>query len=73
MGETSNPIDVQAIVRQTLEEFVSREQAKNEPAYKLELEEERGRREQLERRPLSSSSSSSVSYTHLDVYKRQGR
>ncbi|MCC6857699.1 MAG: hypothetical protein IT158_04015 [Bryobacterales bacterium] len=50
MGETSNPIDVQAIVRQTLEEFVSREQAKNEPAYKLELEEERGRREQLERR-----------------------
>jgi hypothetical protein len=50
MGETNNPIDVQAIVRQALDEFVGREQTKNEPAYKLELEEERGRREQLERR-----------------------
>jgi len=43
-------IDVQAIVRQAIQEYVSNEQAKNEPAYKAELQEERKRREQLERR-----------------------
>jgi len=43
-------IDVQSIVRQAIQEFVSHEQAKSEPAYKAELEEERRRREQLERR-----------------------
>jgi hypothetical protein len=44
------PTDVTSIVRQALEEFTQREQAKNEPAYKAELLEERRRREQLERR-----------------------
>ena len=43
-------IDVQAIVRQAIQEFATNEQAKNEPAYKAELQEERKRREQLERR-----------------------
>jgi hypothetical protein len=43
-------IDVQAIVRQAVSEFVNNEQAKSEPAYKAELQEERKRREQLERR-----------------------
>ena len=43
-------IDIQAIVRQAVQEFVSHEQAKSEPAYKAELQEERKRREQLERR-----------------------
>ena len=43
-------IDVQAIVRQAIQEFVSSEQAKSEPAYQAELQEERKRREQLERR-----------------------
>jgi hypothetical protein len=43
-------IDIQAIVRQAVEEFVSREQQKSEPAYKVELEEERRRREELERK-----------------------
>ena len=43
-------IDVQAIVRQAIQEFVNNEQAKSEPAYKAELQEERKRREQLERR-----------------------
>jgi hypothetical protein len=43
-------IDVQTIVRQAIQEFVSSEQSKSEPAYKAELEEERRRREQLERR-----------------------
>ncbi|PWU04198.1 MAG: hypothetical protein C5B51_17255 [Terriglobia bacterium] len=43
-------IDIQTIVRNTLQEFISQEQAKTEPAYKAELQEERKRREQLERR-----------------------
>ncbi len=41
---------VRAIVLETIEEFVRKEQAKAEPAYKNELIEERKRREQLERR-----------------------
>jgi hypothetical protein len=43
-------IDVQAIVQQAIQEYVSREQGKTEPAYKAELQEEKKRREQLERR-----------------------
>jgi hypothetical protein len=43
-------IDVQAIVRQAVQEFMQQEQAKSEPAHKAELLEERRRREQLERR-----------------------
>ena len=43
-------IDVQAIVRQAIQDYTTLEQAKNEPAYKAELIEERKRREQLERR-----------------------
>ncbi len=42
--------DVRTIVRETIEEFVKKEQAKSEPAYKAELLDERKRREQLERR-----------------------
>src|SRR3954454_18472575 len=43
-------IDIQAIVRQAVQEFVNNEQAKTEPAHRAELQEERKRREQLERR-----------------------
>jgi hypothetical protein len=43
-------IDIQAIVRQAVQEFVTNEQSRSEPAYKTELEDERKRREQLERR-----------------------
>ena len=43
-------MDIQAIVRQAVQEFVSNEQAKSEPAHRAELQEERKRREQLERR-----------------------
>src|SRR2546426_11372094 len=46
----SAAVDVTSIVRQAIEEFKQRDQAKNEPAYKAELQEERRRREQLERR-----------------------
>ncbi len=42
--------DVQTIVRETIEEFLRREQARTEPAHKAELLEERKRREQLEKR-----------------------
>jgi hypothetical protein len=42
--------DVSSIVRQAIEEFTRRDQAKSEPAYKAELQDERRRREQLERR-----------------------
>ena len=42
--------EVQTIVRNAIQEFVNQEQAKNEPAHQAELQEERKRREQLERR-----------------------
>jgi hypothetical protein len=43
-------IDIQAIVRQAVEEFSKNEQTKSEPAYKAELVEERKRRESMEKR-----------------------
>jgi hypothetical protein len=43
-------IDIQAIVKQAVQEFATYEQQKTEPAYKAELEEERKRRENLERK-----------------------
>jgi hypothetical protein len=43
-------IDIQAIVRQAIQEYQSAEQAQTEPAHQAELLEERRRREQLERR-----------------------
>lgn len=43
-------IDIQALVRQAVQEYTSVEHSKSEPAYKAELQEERKRREQLERR-----------------------
>ena len=43
-------IDIQSVVRQAIQEFVSGEHTRSEPAHKAELAEERRRREQLERR-----------------------
>jgi len=43
-------IDIQAIVRQAIQEYASAEQSNSEPAHQAELLEERRRREQLERR-----------------------
>src|SRR5262247_823498 len=43
-------VDMTSIVRQVIDEFTQKDRAKNEPAYKAELQEERRRREQLERR-----------------------
>lgn len=43
-------IDVQAIVQKAIEEFVRQDTTRREPAHKAELQEERRRREQLEKR-----------------------
>lgn len=43
-------LDIQNIVRQAIQEYVSSETARTEPAHKAELQEERKRRETLERR-----------------------
>jgi hypothetical protein len=43
-------IDIQAIVRQAIQEYATAEQTKSEPAHQAELLEERKRREQLEKR-----------------------
>ncbi len=42
--------DVQTIVQQAIDEYMRQDSARREPAYKTELQEERRRREQLEKR-----------------------
>ena len=42
--------DVQTIVQQAINEYMRQDTARLEPAYKTELQEERRRREQLEKR-----------------------
>jgi hypothetical protein len=44
------PVDVQTIVQQAINEYMRQDSARREPAYKTELQEERKRREQLEKR-----------------------
>jgi hypothetical protein len=46
----SEPINVQTIVQQAIDEYMRQDVARREPAYKTELHEERRRREQLEKR-----------------------
>jgi hypothetical protein len=43
-------LDVQAVVQQAIQEYMRQDTTRREPAYKAELQEERRRREQLERR-----------------------
>ncbi len=43
-------LDVQAIVRQAIQDFINEQQTRSEPAHKLQLQEEKRRREQLEQR-----------------------
>ena len=53
MEDTKNSadaIDVQGIVQQAVQEYLRQDTSRREPAYKAELQEERKRREQLERR-----------------------
>lgn len=46
----SEAVNVQAVVQQAIEEYMKQDSARREPAYKAELQEERRRREQLEKR-----------------------
>jgi len=46
----SEPVNVQTIVQQAIDEYMRQDVARREPAYKTELHEERRRREQLEKR-----------------------
>ena len=46
----SEPLDVQTIVQQAVDEYMRQDTVRREPAYKTELQEERRRREQLEKR-----------------------
>jgi hypothetical protein len=46
----SEPVNVQAVVQQAIDEYMRQDVARREPAYKTELQEERRRREQLEKR-----------------------
>ena len=48
--ETPKSPDIRALIQDAIREFVNQETAKSEPAYKAELEDERRRRETLERR-----------------------
>ena len=48
--DSTETIDVQGIVQQAVQEYVRQDTTRREPAYKAELQEERKRREQLERR-----------------------
>jgi hypothetical protein len=51
MDETkTEPMELRSVIRGVIEEFVRSEQSKAEPAYKVELLDERKRREELERR-----------------------
>jgi hypothetical protein len=48
--DTMEKPDVQTIVQQAINEYMRQDTARLEPAYKTELQEERRRREQLEKR-----------------------
>lgn len=48
--ETPKAPHIRALIQDAIREFVNMETAKSEPAYKAELEDERRRREALERR-----------------------
>ena len=50
MAEETKDLDLRSVVRSAIQEFLSIEQQKAEPAYKAELVEERKRREHLEHR-----------------------
>ena len=49
-SNSEEKLDVRTLIRSAIEEYAKVEQTKVEPAYKVELLEERKRREQLERR-----------------------
>ncbi len=50
MGHNDGTVDVQALVKEAIQEYARQDISRKEPAYKAELVEERRRREQLEKR-----------------------
>lgn len=46
----SESINIQEVIRQTLDQYIQQDAARREPAHQTELQEERRRRETLERR-----------------------
>jgi hypothetical protein len=48
--DSSDMVDVQGLVQQAVQEYLRQDTTRREPAYKAELQEEKKRREQLERR-----------------------
>lgn len=48
--ELKDSVDVQAIVQHAVQEYLRQDTTRREPAYKAELQDEKRRREQLERR-----------------------
>ncbi len=69
MAET---VDVQQIVQQAINEYVRQDSAKREPAYKTELQEERRRREQLEKRLNEMAEENSKARAIADEAQRAG-
>ena len=49
-NDLKDMVDVQAIVQQAVHEYLRQDTSRREPAYKAELQDEKKRREQLERR-----------------------
>jgi hypothetical protein len=47
---STDAANIRDVIRSAIQEFVTQERSKSEPAYKAELADERRRREQLERR-----------------------
>jgi hypothetical protein len=67
---SDNQGDLQNIVRGAIEEFIRLQQSKSEPAYKVELMEERKRREQLERRMNEMAEENRRSRVHAEEVER---
>ena len=69
--QTAPAIDVRAVVRDVIQEFVQTQQQKAEPAYKAELLEERRKREQLESRLSEMEESNRRARAERDEMERQ--
>ena len=66
------PLDVQTIVQQAVDEYMRQDTVRREPAYKTELSEERRRREQLEKRVNVLVEENKRSRTVADEAQRSG-
>ena len=64
--------DVQTIVQQAINEYMRQDSARREPAYKTELQEERRRREQLEKRLNEMSEENKKSRAIAEEAQRAG-